>query len=1188
MSNTNSIANPLRDRYPGSRSFEQHEQQLFHGREAEIKGLFKLVKVEKLVVLFSKSGMGKTSLLNAGLKPLLEAENLYPITVRVQDTDVSPLHTTFDALQNDIDEQKLQRLGVPNTDNRTTHTLWEHLKACNFTQNGEPAIPVLIFDQFEELFNHTLPNRVAFAEQLADILSERLSENLHEELRKIPRRERTPEILEWYSPMKVRVIFAIRSSRLSRLHELSKDLPSVLKNRFQLKALNRKQARDAIIKPAQLQGEQFRTDPFRYAPSTVEMILDNLSNREEEIESFQLQILCQHIENEVLQKQKVTDNFVVTPDYLGGEKGIQDILNNYYVHQIEALGTEAEQLAARKLIEEGLIVDGARVGVAEAVVQRTYGIDNELLYRLIGSRLIRGQNTPLGKVYELSHDTLIPPILTSYTDRRIKEERIENEKKLQVAQRRQKRTLAIAIAGFTLSLIAIAALLFGLWEREKAQKEAKSAKSNYLSSQAINFQKQDPAKSFLLASYAWKYDTTKLAFSALNNAFYSNVYELNGKYYASPLYKELSWQSAGIKDIDFSPNGEYILTIAEDSIKIWNWKGEQLAALLLQPKNDNPIDRSPSEVQFSPNGKLLLINIWENDLRIWHWEKNQVDTLVGHKKPTIAAHFSPDNQYVISPSLDSFVKVWQLPIPTFLHDTIALPQSDTTDERSSLLSNVQQWVNAALPKNDSTPLLPTDSLSKDSIDTAPPPHHHRIEPILEFSDPTGLAVAAQIAPNAEYMLTISDQFIFHIWDKQAEIQHRITEVDSTHFSPDGKYAGIYSLNYSILWDSQDNKVIHLENKVKAIHFSPNSQFIALQFDDEQLHFQIIPELQTEGTVKGTFADFSPNEEYVITISGTVVDFWKINSKKMMQLTGHTDSLLLARFLPDGEHLATASADKTARLWYWKSNEIEIFDKNTATQLFQEYNKKDWEITAKMPEPDLNIQQRRNLRNRHLLRRSIRTYNTFDEEKIYTAYISPMRKFIVVVGNKTAGVWKLPQKESDLIDNLTHFTTEKGQEEKIKPLSEQERNWTLPSTKPSFKLEGHSQKINHATFSNNGRYILTASDDQTAKVWDLKGNCLMSLKAYPKKVKAAFFSPDDQYVITRFEDGKAQKWLIAPDQITAKVDSMDISDLSADEKIKYEISEKEINKKPSWFYRFGSKISQWRQQLRASSTAKKGK
>lgn len=444
----------LKSRYPGIRAFEKSEQKVFYGRDAEIKKLFSLIKAKSLVVLFSKSGLGKSSLINAGVEPLLEKDDYQTIKIRLQDTSQKPIETVKQALQPFLNEQKLK-----------SHTegesgLWEYLRACEFSNNGRSVVPLLIFDQFEEYFEHAKQDQDSLNLELADLVSERLPERIREHLRTIPFRERTEDQLQWHSPMPVKVLLAIRSDRISLLDEMSLQIPSILHNRFHLKPLNLDNARAAIEQPASYDQEKFDTPPFRYDEKAMQTILDYLKNKDDEIESFQLQLLCHYIEKRVLRKQE--KNVLVNETDFGGAKGIKSILNNYYESEIEELDP-AERPLARKFIEEGLIVGGRRVGVGEGVEAKNFGITSELISKLLTSRLIRAENTHLGRSYELSHDTLVAPILESYEIRRKEEERIEmkkrqeeQEKLLKVERKKRRNALLLAATGFILFFFALA------------------------------------------------------------------------------------------------------------------------------------------------------------------------------------------------------------------------------------------------------------------------------------------------------------------------------------------------------------------------------------------------------------------------------------------------------------------------------------------------------------------------------------------------------------------------------------------------------------------------------------------------------------------------------------------------------------------------------------------------------------
>ena len=62
-------------RYPGTRPFEEKDSHLFFGRSQDIERLYNRIFVEKMTVLHGKSGLGKTSLLQAGILPKLRQDS---------------------------------------------------------------------------------------------------------------------------------------------------------------------------------------------------------------------------------------------------------------------------------------------------------------------------------------------------------------------------------------------------------------------------------------------------------------------------------------------------------------------------------------------------------------------------------------------------------------------------------------------------------------------------------------------------------------------------------------------------------------------------------------------------------------------------------------------------------------------------------------------------------------------------------------------------------------------------------------------------------------------------------------------------------------------------------------------------------------------------------------------------------
>jgi hypothetical protein len=83
---------PRYDRYPGARPFADTDadQRLFFGRERDIHELFHQLLTTNLLVFFGKSGLGKTSLLQAGIFPRLRQRDLLPLPIRLNDTPRPP------------------------------------------------------------------------------------------------------------------------------------------------------------------------------------------------------------------------------------------------------------------------------------------------------------------------------------------------------------------------------------------------------------------------------------------------------------------------------------------------------------------------------------------------------------------------------------------------------------------------------------------------------------------------------------------------------------------------------------------------------------------------------------------------------------------------------------------------------------------------------------------------------------------------------------------------------------------------------------------------------------------------------------------------------------------------------------------------------------------------------------------
>jgi hypothetical protein len=437
-------------RYPGVKPFETADRALFFGRDRDIEDMLDLIWLEKLMVLFSKSGYGKSSLINAGLLPEIEHDAI-PIVVRFGSYvagQTAPLenlrHRTEEKLVYNPEAAFIEELPMPKT-------LWHLFKR---KQSPTQKRFVLIFDQFEEFFTYPVAEQQVFKEQIAELLYTEVPQNIRNRFQNDTFSPAQQTLIA--TPFDAKVLFAIRADRMSFLDSMKDKLPAILHKRYELKGLNPNQARQAIEAPAQLAGD-YDSPKFFYSANALRVMTQKLGEtkaaQRSGIEAFQLQILCEYLEDKII-KGEIPKN-VIEPQYF--EDKINDIYEGYYQRLIDKLEPNVQH-AAQLLIEEKLIFadektgEARRLSVDSGVLMHDASITQSLLNQLESHFLLRREATSTGGFnYEVTHDTMIAPILKTKAERRARE--LEAELEIEAQKRRRKMLIYMVLVVLSLLLL---------------------------------------------------------------------------------------------------------------------------------------------------------------------------------------------------------------------------------------------------------------------------------------------------------------------------------------------------------------------------------------------------------------------------------------------------------------------------------------------------------------------------------------------------------------------------------------------------------------------------------------------------------------------------------------------------------------------------------------------------------------
>ncbi len=380
--------------FVGPRSFDRGDR--LYGRDRETQDLVDLLVAERVVLLHSSSGAGKTSLIRAGLVPRLEDDGFEVLPIIRLTHELPPdAAVPGTPAPNTYVLNSLLSLedGLPADQQRPVGDLAQ-LTVARYLDgrrdlDGGTGDTVLVFDQFEEVVTADPTDLAAKAEFFAQLGAA------------LRMRRR------W-------ALFALREDFLAELDPYARFVPTRFAHRFRLDLLGVDAALEAMTLPPRDAGVLF-------APDAAVRLVDDLRRvrlqrpagpvdaRGPHVEPVQLQVVCRRLWDRLPEGARSID--LADVEFVGD---VDASLASYYAECVAAAARRAEvgERALRDWFERDLVTAQGFRGQTLDGPLGTPARNRLVLTTLTDMHLLRAESRRGATWYELAHDRLVEPVLT--------------------------------------------------------------------------------------------------------------------------------------------------------------------------------------------------------------------------------------------------------------------------------------------------------------------------------------------------------------------------------------------------------------------------------------------------------------------------------------------------------------------------------------------------------------------------------------------------------------------------------------------------------------------------------------------------------------------------------------------------------------------------------------------------------
>jgi WD40 repeat protein len=1103
--------------YVGLAHFTEERADIFFGRDSERGLIIGNLRAARLTLLYAQSGVGKSSLLRAGVTARLNALAQRSLTER---GTPGYIPVVFSSWQDEPAEQFLVALRTAIAQFAPKPLADLHpdslATAISLYADAANATLLIILDQFEEylLYSSRETHRHRFAAELAACLNR--------------------------ADLRANFLIAVREDAYAGLGDLfAGQVPNLYANYLHLEYLDRRAAREAILRPIDHFNATCAPDePIDVEPALVEAVLDQVQTGRvrfahegrggrsadpsaaggARIETPYLQLVMRA----VWDRERAESSNVLRLSTLAALGGAERIVHSHLEDAMRKL-TPGQRDTAAEVFDHLVTPSGAKIAHSIPDLAGYSGRDPSEVEALV-DRLTAGDQRILRPIpaapgadehpkVEIFHDVLAPAILawrSGETAARLERDKQAAERRAISERRRARRFRALAGVSLVLFAAAIVAALIARHEQSSVVRARNGELSRQLAANASSDLQGGPIdRGALLSIEAYRYQDTEEARTSLAEATQSTTqmvgilgghngdvtgvsYSPDGTLIASAGVDgtirvqetatgrtvRLLHAAGSLRSIAFSPNGRLIAGGSEGGyVTVWNTRtGRSLGRRRADAQSVNT-------VAFDSSGKVLASAGNDGEIMLWTLAGGSRRVLMGSGARINSIAFASGDAMLAAGDDDGYVTLWNA----------------STGRRQMTLSDGAP-VNAVAFAPDGRTLAAGDGNSKVTVWNA---RTGRRLMALSGSDAVN---AIAYSPDGALLASGGEDKTVTVWNLRTGQKIDIfaghfANVETVAFAPSGHVlASGADDGRVILWrvDSPvSERTLARASALTSVAFSPDGKVLAagtasgkiVLWDPSTGH--LIRVLDGRGGVVEHVA-FSPDgHTLAVANAGGTVTLWNPATGALERaLPGHNNIVYAVAFSPNGRVVASGSADGTVTLW------------NPATGAKE---------------------------------RTLRAQDDF----IYSVAFSPDGRTLASGSqNATVVLWDVSSGRrlhtlsghNGAVESVAFSPSGRllasGSDDRTVIL------WNTRTGQPvGDPLAGAAGSVLAVAFSPNGTRLVATGEGPTAMLWDLSSRLAEGVAVHARPTEGVAFSPNGETLATASLDGTVQLTSSLPRRVT---------------------------------------------------------